>query len=365
MRSDDILASREIVSLTFASVENVRCIEKADLDLHPGQNLVWGPNGSGKSSLLEALFMLGRGRSFRTRTTERVIRHGQPQLVVFGRLTGSPERTIGIQATRGSPTVGKIGGAFVQSLAELSQVFPVQVIDPGVHKLVEEGAPRRRRWMDWGVFHVEPPFVETWSRYQRAVRQRNAALRSQPEQALVWDPELVRLGETLAESRRVVIDRLRPFWLETAQALTGLEIDLIYSRGWPRDVGLGEALRHSRARDLARGLTHYGPHRGDIHLRLNGAPVRDVASRGQQKLIAAAMVLSQLRMLQGTLAVTPTLLLDDPAAELDPTRLAAFIAEVRRLRCQLIITSLNPQAELFGSPDRVFEVGGLCRQLSD
>ncbi|MGH8260306.1 MAG: AAA family ATPase, partial [Steroidobacteraceae bacterium] len=130
------------MSLVFASVENVRCIEKAEVALHPGQNLIWGPNGSGKSSLLEALFLLGRGRSFRTRTTERVIRHGQTQLTVFGRSAGIPERGIGVQAARGSATVGKIGGAFVESLAELSQVFPVQVIDPGVHKLVEEGAPR-------------------------------------------------------------------------------------------------------------------------------------------------------------------------------------------------------------------------------
>jgi DNA replication and repair protein RecF len=347
--------------LAFASIENVRCIEKAELNLHPGQNLIWGPNGSGKSSLLESFFILGRGRSFRTRTTERVIRHGQSQLVVFGRLHGSPERAIGIRATRGGPTVGKIGGAFVQSLAELSQVFPVQVIDPGVHKLVEEGAPRRRRWMDWAVFHVEPTFVETWSRYQRGLRQRNAALRTQPEQALVWDPELSRLGEALAESRRTVLDQLRPFWQETVRALTGLDVDLTYSRGWPRDVSFGDALRHSRSRDLARGLTHAGPHRGDVHLRLNGAPVREIASRGQQKLIAAAMVLSQLRMLQETLGVAPTLLLDDPAAELDPGRLSAFIGEVRRLRCQLIITSLSADASLFGSPDRVFSVEAVRR----
>jgi len=366
------------VSLAFASIENVRCIEKAELDLHPGQNLIWGPNGSGKSSLLEAFFLLGRGRSFRTRNTERVIRHGQPQLVVFGRLTGSRERTIGVQAGRGSPTVGKIGGAFVQSLAELSQVFPVQIIDPGVHKLVEEGAPRRRRWMDWAVFHVEPSFVDTWSRYHRALRQRNAALRLQPEQALAWDSELIRLGEALAESRRHVIEQLQPYWRETVRALTGLEVHLLYSRGWARDVTLADALRNARARDVARGMTHAGPHRGDIHLRLNGLPVREVASRGQQKLIAVSLVLAQLRMLQGVFTATPTLLLDDPAAELDPDRLTALAGEVQRLRCQLIVTSLRAQSSpfrqagpalsaeagssrraasgLFGVPDRVFHV---------
>ena len=344
------------MSLTYASIENVRCIERAELELHPGQNLIWGPNASGKSSLLEALFLLGRGRSFRTRNTERVIRHGTPELVVFGRVAGSPERPVGVRSTRGSSTVGKVGGAFVHSLAELSQVFPVQVIDPGVHKLIEEGAARRRRWMDWAVFHVEPSFVDTWTRYQKSVRQRNAALRAHPGQALAWDLELTRLGEALAESRRVVIEQLQPYWQQTARTLTGLEIDLSYSRGWPRDESLADALRHSRARDEARGLTHLGPHRADIHLRFNGAPVREVASRGQQKLIAAALILAQLRMLNGFLTTTPTLLLDDPAAELDPAHLSAFIEEVCRLKTQLVITSLAGDGSLFGAPDRMFHV---------
>ena len=344
------------MSLAYACIENVRCVERAELDLHPGQNLIWGPNASGKSSLLEALFLLGRGRSFRTRNTERLIRHGVTELVVFGRIAGTPERPIGVQSARGSPTIGKIGGAFVQSLAELSQVFPVQAIDPGVHKLIEEGAPRRRRWMDWAVFHVEPTFVDTWSRYHKALRQRNAALRSEPEQALAWDPELIRLGESLAESRRAAIEQLQPHWHETVRALTGLEVDLLYNQGWPRDGTFADALRHWRARDEIRGLTHSGPHRADVHLRLNGVAVREVASRGQQKLIAAALILAQLRMLQGVLATTPTLLLDDPAAELDPARLGAFIDEVRRLKSQLVITSLGANAGLFGAPDRVFHV---------
>jgi DNA replication and repair protein RecF len=344
------------MSLAFISVENVRCIEKAELDLHGGQNLITGANGSGKTSLLEAIFLLGRGRSFRTRSTERLIRYGREELTVFGRTRGDIQRTVGVRAARGSPTVAKVGGAFVASLAELSEVFPVQVIDPGIHKLVEDSPLTRRRWIDWAAFHVEHGFVDAWTRYGRALHQRNAALRDAPEQALAWEPELSRLGEILAEARRTILERLQPHWNESVQALTGMDVELKYSQGWPRESTLAEALRASRSRDHARGATQCGPHRCDLHIRIAGRPARHVASRGQQKLIAAAMILAQLQMLRSEFRAAPTLLLDDPAAELDSARLTAFIEQVLRLQCQLVLTSLRSDPGIFGAPDRTFHV---------
>src|SRR5690242_8905968 len=171
--------------LSELTVHNLRCVEDAELSLHPGRNLIWGGNGSGKTSLLEAIFLLGRGRSFRTRNSERLIRHGQPRLTVFGRTAADRPNAMGVQVARTGGTTARLNGATVGSLTELSQAFPVQVIDPGVHKLVEEGGFRRRRWMDWAVFHVEPGFADRWVRYTRAVKQRNAALRAQPAQASI------------------------------------------------------------------------------------------------------------------------------------------------------------------------------------
>jgi DNA replication and repair protein RecF len=301
------------------------------------------------------MFVLGRGRSFRTRNTERLIRRGENQLLVFGR-TREPEQTIGVQVDRHSPTVAKVGGGFVGSLGELSQAFPVQAIDPSVHKLVEEGGSARRRWMDWAVFHVEHAFLENWTRYAKALKQRNAALRSAPGQASAWEPELLRLGTLLADSRRRVMERLEPYWRDVVHRLTGLSIDLVYREGWPSEQTYAEALAAARPRDGARGLTHVGPHRGDVLIRLGTAAARDVLSRGQQKLVAVAMILAQLSMLRQFVDTVPTLLLDDPAAELDQARTALFIEEVERLECQLVFTSLTPDHGLFGTPDKTFHV---------
>jgi DNA replication and repair protein RecF len=344
------------MGLEYLSIENVRCVRRAQLELADGLNLISGPNGSGKTSLLEALYMLGRGRSFRTRSSERLIRRGESSLIAFGRTGGMIAQTLGIQVTRGADTVGKIGGVYVESLAQLSEAFPVQVIEPGVHKLIEEGAPRRRRWMDWGVFHVEHAFVDTWARYSRAVRQRNAALRTHPDEARLWDPEVIRLGESITASRRQSLEQLQPFWRAAVLELSGLEVELSYQCGWPKSLALGEALRECWPRDQGRGITHAGPHRADVQLRVGHAAARDVLSRGQQKLVAIALVLAQLRMLREHFEHRPMLLLDDPAAELDASRLALFIANVNGLNCQLVVTALAPNLAPFGTPDRVFHV---------
>src|SRR5256885_2239190 len=203
------------MTLAELSVTQLRCIERAQLEIPPGLALIYGGNGSGKTSLLEAIFLLGRGRSFRTRNSERLIQRGQDHLRVIGRVLGSSGETqsLGFEVTRDDVSA-RIGGRPAQSLAELSHAFPVQVIEPGVHKLVEEGGYRRRRWMDWAVFHVEPHFVDTWVRYTRALRQRNAALKLRAGQASVWDPELARLGEVIAESRRSFLAELQPHWRE-------------------------------------------------------------------------------------------------------------------------------------------------------
>src|SRR6185437_13751739 len=204
------------MTLSELTVRDLRCIEQAEISLHPGRNLVWGGNGSGKTSLLEGMFLLGRGRSFRTRNSERLVRYGRERLVVFGRTESSgPEaggfvHAVGVEVDRREGTRARVDAAPVGSLADLSRVFPVQVIDPEIHKLIEEGGRRRRRWLDWAVFHVEPRFADWWVRFAWAVRQRNAALRERGGVTRPWDVEVAALGEKISEARRAVLEQLGP-----------------------------------------------------------------------------------------------------------------------------------------------------------
>ena len=282
--------------------------------------------------------------------------------MVFGRTDsaggddGGLAHAVGVEVDRRDGTRARVDVTTVSSLADLSRVFPVQVIDPEIHKLIEEGGRRRRRWVDWAVFHVEPRFADWWVRYGRAVRQRNAVLRGRKGGTKPWDVEVSALGEKISEARRALVEQMQPHWESVIAGLDCPKGELQYYRGWGAQHSLAEALGASRARDEGRGLTHAGPHRADVLIRANGRLAREVLSRGQQKLMAVALTLAQLRLLKAVSGTTPTLLLDDPAAELDAEHLAYFVREIAGLDCQLVITALQPETAAFGAPDRVFHV---------
>jgi DNA replication and repair protein RecF len=337
-------------------IENLRCIQSAALELSPDLNLIAGENGAGKTSLLEAIFLLGRGRSFRTRNSERLIRHGQGRLTVFGRTDDAPPKMAGVEISTNGGTRARINGQDAASLLELSGVLPVQAIDPEIHKLVDQGPERRRRWLDWLVFHVEPTFGTHWSRYNRALKQRNAALRTGSAQVSSWNTELIANGEAITQSRQRTVERLRPRLEATFQRFGDLDVSLGFSAGWAADTSFEDSLRSHLERDRQRGSTTSGPHRADILLRRSQRLARETLSRGQQKLTAVAMIVSQLQLLQEELGLHATLLLDDPAAELDERNLQRLFAELSLLRCQMIATSLTPETALFQAPKATFHV---------
>jgi DNA replication and repair protein RecF len=344
------------MTLAELRVSNVRCFESVGFELAPKVNLLVGENGAGKTSILEAIFLLGRGRSFRTRNNERLIRHGADRLTVFGRDSGAPANQCGIEVSVAHGTRARINANPAQSLLELSGVLPVQAIEPEVHKLVDQGAERRRRWLDWLVFHVEPSFAAHWSRYSRALKQRNAALKTGAADIDAWDGELVKNGLALTEARSRALEHLTPRLQRLFDYFGDLKVNASFSSGWPAAVPLDQALHQHIDRDRARGTTTVGPHRADVLLRRGTRSARETLSRGQQKLTAISMVLSQLQLLKSDVRRGVVLLLDDPAAELDGQNLRRLFNELTALDSQMIATSLTPESALFQAPNATFHV---------
>lgn len=344
------------MSLQRLQVTDFRCLQNVAVDLDSRFTLISGANGSGKTSLLEAIYVLSRGRSFRTRAVEHLIRRGADQFVVFGEaIRGNRLIPVGIEGRSDRLRSGiraKIDGVQARSVAELSETLPVQIIDPEVHQLIEGGPARRRRYLDWGVFHVEPGFIRHWQRYHRALLQRNAALKARQSftATTAWDSELLTHGAEISAARAHYTDTL----LATAKTLTGAllgqDLMLTYRSGWSRDLSFEEALRQSWQADQERGSTQVGPQRGELAIRVDGIAARDHVSRGQQKLLAAALLIAQINLFPVDGPVRPSLLLDDPSAELDDQRLAKLIAELSATNTQLVVTTLHQGFEAFGTP---------------
>lgn len=344
--------------LTYFRCSNFRCLAAAEFEPEPRFNLVYGRNASGKTSLVEAIAYLGRGRSFRGAATEDLLRHGNNEFVLFGKVdSGAREVTVGV--SNGSDGLEiHVDGDKAQGAATLAEILPLQILDPDVHELVAGGPEGRRRYIDWIAFHVEHGYLGHWRRFRRALRQRNAALKDNAAAGALagWDEEFAAAAGEVHEARRRVLDIARPALEQTGEALLGAPVDADYRRGWSSDVPLLEALRSGLARDRLLGSTQSGPHRADLKLRYDERLARRLVSRGQQKLLASALVLAAAEVVQVDIGRPLLLLLDDPAAELDDESLARLMACVVALDCQVIATALDAGTALFPRPARLFHV---------
>lgn len=346
------------MSLRDLLISNFRCIRSASLDLDGRCNLIVGPNGSGKTSVLEAVGVLSRGRSFRGTRTDGLVRHGERVFQVAANVScAGIEHRLGLEAGRGQWQL-RLDRQDAEGIAALAEKLAVQVVDPEVHRLVADGPEVRRRFIDYGVFHVEHRFLGAWRRYRRALRQRNSALKQGlPRAALAaWDQELADSGGAVDQWRRAHVSAVSRVFEGLAESLLGQSATCEYRPGWADGQGLAEALGDATDKDVEQGTTSVGPHRADLRLVFKGRSARQQVSRGQQKLYAAALVLGQTRVLSQCLQEAPVLLVDDPAAELDGAGVERLLAAIVETDSQLIVTALTTETLSLPIACRVFHV---------
>lgn len=346
------------MALVSFKCADFRCLESVELEFSAGNNLIYGANGSGKTSILEAVAYLGRARSFRGANVRDIIRHGMDEFLVIGKANnGGRDVALGVRNSNTGLEV-HTDGEKQASAALLAEILPLQVIDPDVHELVAGGPENRRRFIDWITFHVEQGYLEHWRRFRRALKQRNAALRAGSDRTTLagWDQELAALGGEVDSARRRMLDITAPALEEFGESLLGSTVAIEYSQGWSADKTLAEALADSAERDLQMGSTQSGPHRADLRLIYDERQARKRVSRGQQKLLACALILAATEVVQTHLEKPLLLLLDDPAAELDNDSVARLMGCVASLGCQVIATTLDPGQALFAEPPTMFHV---------
>ena len=330
------------MAISRVEIRDLRNLQSVTLEPGEGLNILSGANGAGKTSVLEGIYMLGRGRSFRTSQARPIIREGCECVEVVGVASG-PSRIVGGIRRCGKSCEIRINGESVSRMSELARVFPVQLVTPRSHELLERGPELRRRFLDWGLFHVEQSYGATIARYNRVLRQRNEALKRKAGEAACWEDQLSMLGEKIHLSRgqylRSLVDELEPL---EQQLKLSRDVELSMIRGWSGADGLQQALVRRRDQDQRAGFTSAGPHRDDIRIQAEGASAVDRLSRGQQKMLVLGLILAQMLRVSESSGQAPVLLVDDLAAELDENARARVIEFLVQQSIQVFVSTLDP-----------------------
>ncbi|USD32563.1 MULTISPECIES: DNA replication/repair protein RecF [Vibrio] len=344
-------------------IKQFRNIEACDINLSAGFNFLIGPNGSGKTSVLEAIYLLGHGRSFKSSLTGRVIQNGCDELFVHGRFLNSDqfELPIGINKQRDGSTEVKIGGQSGQKLAQLAQVLPLQLIHPEGFDLLTDGPKHRRAFIDWGVFHTESAFYDAWGRFKRLNKQRNALLKTATSyrELSYWDQEMARLAEHISQWRATYVVQMTEKAKEICQTfLPEFDIQLKYYRGWDKETPYQDILEKNFERDQALGYTFSGPNKADLKIKVNGTPVEDVLSRGQLKLMVCALRVAQGQHLTKVTGKQCIYLIDDFASELDSQRRERLADCLKETRAQVFVSSITQSqiADMADENGKMFHV---------
>lgn len=334
------------MSLRRLRLTGLRNLATEELGLARGVTLITGANGAGKTSILEGIHILGRGRSFRSARLDRVRTDGQAALRVQGQVeVGGYWHRLGVGRDQ-SGTRARLDGADAPNLSALARLLPVQVINSESERLVRDGPAGRRSFLNWTVFHVEPDYHAAWQRADRALRQRNAALRAGDRRAAeALESEVSQAGEVVHALRERTVAALHPLVDGYLAAwLPDMAITVRYRRGWTVDRTLAEALVRARASDEQMGYTTTGPQRADLAFRVDGMEARERLSRGQQKLLVLALLVSQVRLLGSVGQADPLLLVDDLPAELDSESRAMVVDAIAAVGCQTVVTAIESQS---------------------
>ncbi len=355
-RSFPWLGYHNPMPLVRLDIHTFRNINSATLQIDPGINLILGPNASGKTSLLEAIYMLGRGRSFRTARLVEVVNKDGRETIVSGHVSLNGRTIpIGLSINQGEKHI-RLDGRPIQSRADLLQTFPLQLIHPELYDLLEGSPKSRRQFLDWGVYYSEPDYLATWRQYQRVLNQRNALLKSGNQSTLpFWTQELVKYGKILCQHRIHYLTALQdPFAIMARQLGMEGAFELKYLQGWPQGKDLETALDDDLQRDQKYGFTHSGPHRDDFTVIWQKQPIKNFFSRGQMKLIVNTLAIVQANLIQ-----TPCcLLIDDLTSELDQENQALLANLLVNLKAQIFITTthLTALASIAKHAGQVFHI---------
>ncbi|MBQ2073830.1 MAG: DNA replication and repair protein RecF [Bacteroidaceae bacterium] len=336
--------------LNHLSILNYKNIAEAELDFSPGLNCIIGHNGEGKTNLLDAIRFLSLTKSLSSGQDSLCIRHDEDAFMLKGEYTREDgvNESIHCALRRGQKKILRRQGKPYKRLTEHIGLIPIVMVSPSDNMLVDGGSEERRRFMDVVISQMNLPYLDALVRYNKALAQRNALLKTDPpcddEILSVWEEHMAREGEIIYRERENYINSFIPIFQEFYEmiACDHEKVSISYTSHCQRGPLL-DVIQRDRNKDWAVGYSLHGVHRDDLVMTIDGYPLRREGSQGQSKTMLIALKLAQFEFLRRTgSGTTPLLLLDDIFDRLDAERVERIVRLVGSTRFgQTFITDTN------------------------
>jgi len=324
-------------------LHHFRNYTQAEVHFSPGVNWITGKNGQGKTNLLEALYLLSTGRSFRTAQLSQLIQKGASFFYIEAEIEKEGvTQTLKVSFDGENKKVQHNTSTYTH-FAPLIGLLPHVLYAPEDIALVAGLPLFRRKFLDLHLAQFDPLYLHHLARYHKALRQRNELLRRKIEEAIEpWEEMMTQSAQYLIEKRTQMIQELEGPLSECVRSLSiGADtIGIQYKSSSPE-------WQKNRRRELHVGTTLSGPHRDDVHFEIEGLSAKSFASEGQKHSIIAALRLCQWEHLYAQTGSPPLMSIDDFGAHLDQGRQAKF---QEQLKGQIFLTSPNESPQIF--PDK-------------
>ncbi len=349
---------------TEVKLKNFRNYREQTVSFHPKVNIITGNNAQGKTNLLESLYIMSLGKSFRTNRDAEMI--GFEEGFCSAKSTymkEGRERNIEIILSRRGKSI-IIDGCKANKSSELLENVYIVAFTPEDMKIVKDEPEKRRRFIDRELCQLKPVYYKNLARYKKVLVQRNSLLKEgtcNDELMEVWEKSLAEYGSRIIEERERFVEKIRGMSKGLHRSITDEKetLEISYEASVPfmgnRQETQGifiERLRKERKRDLYRGTTGSGPHKDDLKITIDGIDVRNYGSQGQQRTAALSLKLAEINIICEEKKEAPVLLLDDVLSELDEKR-QKFLLNSLYNNVQLFITAAETKGPLWESlPDR-------------